>query len=175
MNEELAMRAMTLRENFDRSFAAPRQAGAVESVDFIAIRVDEAPYAIRLEDIAALSVSRKITALPGQAATLLGLAGFRGAMLPVYGLAALLGHGMGAPACWLVRAPPVSFAFSQFEGHLRLPAVQIVPQQEASSAGRHVSGFLQYEGHTRPVLDMASLFEAVRALAGGTIKEQDLA
>lgn len=169
------MRAMALRNDFDRSFAAPRRAGAVESVDFIAIRVDEAPYAIGLADIAALSASPRMTAIPGQPAALLGLAGFRGAMLPVYGLAALLGHGTAAPVCWLVRTPLLAFAFSRFEGHLRLQPTQIVPQQEGASAGRHVSGFLQYENHARPVLDMASLFEAVRALAGGTIKEQGVA
>ena len=40
------MRATMLRENFDRGFAAPRQTGAPDTVDFIAIRVADAPYAI---------------------------------------------------------------------------------------------------------------------------------
>jgi chemotaxis signal transduction protein len=173
MREELALRVMALREAFDRSFATP-QANAVESVDFIMIRVDEAPYAIGLADIAALSASGRITAIPGQPAALLGLAGFRGAMLPVYGLAALLGHGT-APVGWLVRTSQMAFGFSWFEGHLRLPTAQILPQREAAAALRHVSGFLQYENHTRPVLDMASLFAAVVVLAGGTMKEEGLA
>jgi purine-binding chemotaxis protein CheW len=172
MSGQLAMRAAALRENFDRGFAAPRQAGTPDVVDFLAISVDAAPYAIRLADIASLSTDHVITAIPGQLA-LRGLAGFRGAMLPVYGLAALLGHDTTAAERWLARAPPVAFAFTRFEGHLRLPAGQIVAQAADAPARRHVRGFLEHETHIRPILDMASLFEAVRILAGATKKEQD--
>ena len=170
MSGQLAIRAVALRENFDRGFAAPRQAGAQDVVDFLAISVDASPYAIRLADIASLSTDHVITAIPGQAGVL-GLAGFRGAMLPVYALAALLGHDTAAPARWLVRAPPVAFAFPRFEGHLRLPAAQVVANAQEAPAPRHVRGFLEHETHIRPILDMASLFEAVRILAGATKRE----
>lgn len=177
MSGALARRAASLRDSFDRSFAAALQDGAPEVEDFLAIRVEDAPYAIRLADIAALAASPGITAIPGQPAALLGLAGFRDAILPVYALAALLGHGIAEPPRWLLRAPQVAFACSRLDGHLRLPAGLILPQPAATPARRHVRGFLQTDDLIRPVLDMASLLEAVRAVSGATMnatmKEQD--
>jgi purine-binding chemotaxis protein CheW len=162
MNTGLSGRAASLRENFDRGFAAPRQETAAALVDFLAISVGTAPYAIRLADIAALSNGHNVTAIPGQPAALLGLAGVRGVILPVYGLAALLNHDTAMPAGWLVRAPPVAFAFSRFEGLLRLPASSIVPPP---ATHRHLRGFLEHGAKIRPVLDMPALFESVRILA----------
>ena len=172
MSGALATRAARLRENFDASFAAPLRDSTPDEEGFLAIRVEGAAYAIRLADISALSATPKITEIPGQPAALLGLAGFRGIMLPVYALAVLLGTSASLPPRWLVRTPHAAFAFSQLDGLMRQSAAHILPQQADSPARRHVSFFLQTEAQIRPVLDLASLLEEMRVLAGATMPAQ---
>jgi chemotaxis signal transduction protein len=175
MSTDFAARAAALRDVFDRGFAAPPPSAVQAAEDFLAIRLEDAPYALRLADITALAVDSRIIAVPGQFPALLGLAGFRGALLPVYALGALLGHDATLPARWLVRADELAFAFTRLDGHLRLSATQFLPLLARASAQghvkRHVSGFLQLADHRRPVLDMAALRAAVRALAGTDMKE----
>lgn len=169
----LASRAAALRETFDHGFASPPQPVTGAHEDFLAIRLDDAPYALRLAEITALSTDHKIAAMPGQMASLRGFAGFRGTLLPVYALGPLLGHPTVQPPRWLARTASVAFAFTRLDGHLRLSAARILPQHGTAPAQRHISGFLQLEDHIRPVLDMGQLIETVRALAGTTSKEEN--
>ena len=87
----LPERAAELRAAFDRAFAgavAHRRRG---QAGFLAIRVGVERCAIRLSEIAGLFADRKITRVPAGEAALLGIAGFRGAIVPVYCLPTLLG------------------------------------------------------------------------------------
>src|SRR5215218_10100104 len=84
-------RAAELREAFDRSFAqlATSEADVVESL--LGIRIGTDPYGLRLGELSGLFADKKITRLPSPVSELLGIAGFRGAVLPVYDLGMLLG------------------------------------------------------------------------------------
>ena len=86
----LAERAEEMRADFDRGFAAARRVDIAAKHDLIAIRVGTEPFAIRLTEVSGLFADRKITRVPGSHNALLGIAGFRGALVPVYGLRALL-------------------------------------------------------------------------------------
>src|SRR5271165_5211475 len=99
----LSSQAAALRQNFDRGFAEPRHAAAVTVEDFLAIRLEAGPYAISLSDIAGLFLGKKTTPIPGQAGALRGIAGFRGVVVPVYDLAALMGCKPAETPRWLVR------------------------------------------------------------------------
>ena len=62
-----------------------------------------APFAFRLAEIAGVAVDRKLTSLPSPVPELLGLAGLRGRLVPVYSLTALLGGTPeGTAGRWLV-------------------------------------------------------------------------
>ena len=76
------------------------------------------------------SAGKKITRVPGSHATC-GIAGFRGASLPVYDLQACSAIRARQTPRWLViaAAAPVALAFEAFEGHLRVSPDAIVPQQ----------------------------------------------
>jgi len=133
---QLAERVAALRSEFDRTFAAPRRIDTAIKHDLLAIRVGAEPFALRLAEVAGLFASRQITRVPGGDAALLGMAGFRGAVVPVYALGALLSFPSSRQAPrWLVvtAAAPVALAFDAFEGHLRAAAADILPRQSQGS------------------------------------------
>lgn len=166
---DLAQRAAELRSAFDRGFAAPlRVEGAVRH-DLIAVRVGAEPCAVRLAEVTGLFADRKVTRVPGSNAALLGIAGFRGALLPVYSLPALLGHpGVSAPRWLLIAAAaPMAFAFDAFEGHLRVAADAILPQQSPNRVRSYAPEFIRTADAVRPVLHLPSIVAALKAAAGG--------
>jgi chemotaxis signal transduction protein len=161
----LARRAGELRSAFDSAFAVPLRADAAMKHDLLAIRVGEEPCAIRLSEVTGLFVDRKITRVPASNAALLGIAGFRGALVPVYSLRALLGQfGARAPR-WLViaAAAPVALAFDAFEGHLRTQPDAIMPQQSQGQMRGSAPEFVRTESVVRPVLHLASVINALGA------------
>ena len=108
-------RAAELRREFDRSFANPPLAEYAVMHDLLAIRLSAKGFAIRLSEIAGLFADKKITRVPGANAALLGIAGFRGTIVPVYDLQSLLDHSAGPMSRWLIvaAAAPVAFSFYQ--------------------------------------------------------------
>jgi purine-binding chemotaxis protein CheW len=167
----LVERAAELRTDFDRSFAAPLRADTAQKLDLLAVRVGSECCAIRLSDITGLFADRKITRVPGSNAALLGIAGFRGAVLPVYSLRTLLGRaGMQMPR-WLViaAAAPVALAFDVFEGHLRAAADAILPQQ--STMGGCAREFIRTADTVRSVLHLPSAIETLGAAGRPTAQQ----
>lgn len=158
--------AAELRHAFDRSFAEALPASRPALVDLLAIRVGREPYALRLGEVAALYVDRKVTPVPGGAPALLGIAGFRGAIVPVYDLQLLLGHHADAATRWLAMAADgaAAFAFAGQEGQLRVPPETIVLEQQNAASHRHVREFVRTTDAVRPVVDLLSVLDAVRRL-----------
>ena len=93
-----------LRQDFDRSFTEPARRHDVEHAELLAVRAGGRPYALRLSQTAGLYPDRPVTPLPGPLSALLGVAGFGGTIVPVYDLAALLGHPLPERPRWLVLA-----------------------------------------------------------------------
>ena len=160
----LSDRAAELRLAFDRSFAAPPRLDTVSEGDFLGIRLAGNPYAIRLSDIAGLFADKAITRVPNSVPSLIGIAGFRGAIVPVYSLELLLGHSVGGTPRWMTIAAHVSvaFAFEGFDGHLRLSRDAILPQENLESDRRFTREFARTGGIVRPVVDLPSVVDAIR-------------
>jgi chemotaxis signal transduction protein len=137
----LKNKAAELRQDFDGSFAEEPHAASTQTEDLLSIRIDNDPYALRLTEIAGLFADRAITPLPGPAPELLGIAGIRGAMIPIYDLRRLLGYaGNGAPRWFVLTAnATIGLSFDQFEAHLRLPHAAIVREERADTAIREVA------------------------------------
>jgi chemotaxis signal transduction protein len=154
-------RIAELRDAFDRSFAAPPRLDEGAAEDLLAIRIGSEPYAVRLVEIAGVHTDRKIMRVPGAPAALLGIAGFRGAIVPVYGTRDLLGNP-GPAGRWLMiaAAAPVAFSFALFEHHLRVPAEAVKPQ-EAGGERRFVRELVRTPSFVRPILHLAAIVEAV--------------
>jgi chemotaxis signal transduction protein len=161
----LAARAVALRDAFDRSFAAARPPDPPPGVDLLAIRVGAEPYALRLSEISGLHPDRRITPLPGAAAVLRGIAGVRSAIVPVYDLAALLGHPQAEDVRWLAMAADerVAFAFAAVDGHLRLPPDAIMANEAGQRPHRYVREFARTADQSvYPIADLRSIIDAVR-------------
>jgi purine-binding chemotaxis protein CheW len=166
---DVAERIKRLGGDFDSSFAEPARRHDVDHVELLAVGAGGRPYALRLPQTAGLYPDRPITPLPGPLPSLLGLAGFAGTVVPVYDLAALLGHPGAARPRWLVVAtgsPPLALAFHELDGHVRVAADAIVA--EADGDGRHgiVRGIATLPGGARPILDVPAARLAVHALTG---------
>jgi chemotaxis signal transduction protein len=118
-------KAAQLRQAFDHTFALPPSLASPEVEDLLTIRVAGDPYAIRVLEIIRIVSQRSVVSVPAATPDLLGLAGIRGGIVPVFGLSSILGYGPdpGSPR-WMILCgseEPIALAFSDFEGHLRLP------------------------------------------------------
>ena len=159
----LAKQAAKLRAAFDAAYAAPPRRDAAAGQDLLTIRVGSEPYAIRVSDIAGLFVDRKITPVPANDASLLGIAGFRGMIVPVHSLPVLLGLPATHAPRWLViaAATSVALAFDAFEGHLRVRSDSIVPQQSSARGCSFAPEFMHHAGIVRPVLHLVSVIASL--------------
>jgi chemotaxis signal transduction protein len=161
----LAERATALRSAFDRAFTAPLRLDGAVKHDLIAVRVGGEACAIRLAEVAGLFADRKITRVPGGKSALIGIAGFRGTLVPAYNLRTLLGIPGAQTPRWLVIAAvaPVALAFDAFEGHLRVSANDIVPQQSYGQAQSFAPSLIRTGILVRPVIDLACVVAALGA------------
>ena len=153
---------LLLREEFDRSFAQAERAERPEQLDFLSLRIAGDPYAVRLSEIQSLHVSRKVVLAPSPLPALLGMAGFRGVLTPIYDLGQLLGYQAEPSAKWLViarSAAPVAFAFATFEAHLRVTLDGLSAAEPGSGAA--VRGAIRHDHGVLPLLHLPSLVEGI--------------
>ena len=135
-------KAAQLRQAFDRTFALPPSGASPEAEDLLTIRVAGDPYAIRLLDIGEIVTERRVISVPAVTPDLLGLAGIRGGIVPVFSLSSILGYGPdpGSPR-WMIicgAEEPIALAFSDFEGCLRLPASALHADENLGTTREHV-------------------------------------
>jgi purine-binding chemotaxis protein CheW len=171
----IAERAAEIRREFDHAFSRPVAFDTAIKEELLGIRVAEQRYAIRLSEIAGLHAGKEITRVPGGDAALCGIAGFRGAVLPVYDLQLILGHPASERPRWLVIAAmvPVGLAFAAFEGQLRVPREDIVSQSGRSDAAGITPEFVRAKNFSGPVLHLPSILDAVKALKRDTRKRSE--
>lgn len=162
--------AAQLRHAFDQSFAQAPPPAAAATDDYLAIRLGADPHALRLAEIASLAPLDAPTPVPGPCPELLGLTGFRGRLVPVYDLRALLGHAAPALPRWRVIALawPVALGFDDFEGHLRLPRQAVAAVQGQAQAPLHVREVLhtpEAGAGVWPIVSLESVLETIRVAA----------
>ena len=159
LDDPMHDRAAAFRDAFDQSFAHAVGTGPAAVVDLLAITVGGEPYALRLSEVSGLFVDKAVMWLPSPAPALLGVAGFRGTVLPVYDLGRLLGRDKAAAARWLVVAggASVALAFERFDGFLRVPPERLMPDARDQARG-HIREILDGES-PRPIVHVASLLE----------------
>ncbi len=149
-----------LRSAFDESFA--QAAAPLEDAGerLLAIRIGDEGYALRLSEITGIQALRRVVPLPGGPEGFRGLAGIRGRLVAVYGLAALLGIRGAGEENWLVLtqgAEPIGLSFPAFEGFLEESALH--PAQERES--EHVREVLRTGSVVRGVIHLPSVSDAI--------------
>jgi purine-binding chemotaxis protein CheW len=156
-------RAAQMRREFDAAFATPSQGDAVALTHLLAVRVGGKPYALLLAEVAGLKANPHVSPVPSSLPELAGMAGIRGELVPVYSLAALLGHEQAA-AKWLVLCGTESrlaLAFDEFERHLVLTPDRIVAADPAGASTAHICAVAHTQEGSRPVIGVASVTAAI--------------
>jgi chemotaxis signal transduction protein len=160
--------ALGLRRAFDQAFASPAADPSREVEPFVLLKVGDGAYAIRVREIRGFAAARKIVALPSAVRELLGLAGFRGSLVPVYDLAGLLGHGpLGRPPCWFILcgdADPLALAFADFDGYVEHLRADL--RSRGTEERSHVREVLVHGTGARSVIDIPSIISAVQTNVG---------
>lgn len=156
MNTNAEQRLEELRHAFDNSFALPPPSTEDDLVDLLAVTADGEALAVPLNAMAGLTADRAVTPVPGSPPNLLGVAGLRGHLVPVYDLARIRKPG-GARKTgrWMVLAagaPAFAVAVDRVDCHLRVPRNAIAaPADGAATAVVHTA-----DG-PRPVVDLTAV------------------
>lgn len=165
-HERLEERVRKLRDGFDLAFAAPIAAERGARIDFLAIRVGGDPYALRLSELLGLAADKKIVPTPSGERALLGLAGFRGSVTPVFDLARLLGYPPANAPRWIVLAgerAQVGLSFETFESHLRVESSALLEKSADERPG--LRGAMRDADITRPILHSKTLLSMIEERA----------
>jgi chemotaxis signal transduction protein len=155
------MKAAELRDAFDAAFARLPEAADDQRERLIGVRIGGEPHALRLAEIAGVFADRAITAVPSRSPALLGIAGVRASIVPVFDLGALVGYpARGAKLRWLVIAARqrVGFAFDVFDGYFALARSEIVRAREGST---HVTEVARVGDQLRPIVLLDSVIAAL--------------
>ena len=162
--------AAELRKSFDESFARPHQHTAPDVEDFLAIRVAGDAYALRLREISGIIAGPKVTPVPASAPGFLGLAGIRGGVVPVFGLAPLLGYEQAsAESRWMGLCGTedlIALAFPDLEGFLRLPKSSVLPDETIRAGRRYVNEVARTDAGPRAIVAVPLVVAAIFSRRG---------
>lgn len=160
--------ADALREAFDRTFAVAPRALEDPRESVLLVQVGGDPYSIRLAQVAALFVGKRVMWVPSPVRELRGVVSVRGAILPVYDLAELLGYPKTTVSRrWLVTvaAAPVALAFDRFDGHGQIAPGAVSPSPSGQTHAPHVREIVHLDAVVRPLIDIPSVVETIARLA----------
>ncbi len=166
----LQSRAADLRRAFDREFAEVPRTSIAGSEDLLAVRIGGDPYALRVSELSGLASGRKVVPLPTSRSELVGLAGMRASLVPVYSLSVLLGYAAVGSTRWLAlcgRADPVALAFDEVEGFTRVLHADLRAATRSGSR-LHLSEVIYTANASRPIVDTRSTLRALEVGAGDT-------
>lgn len=159
---ELGVRVAEMRHAFDQIFAAPDPPAAEECEDFVAVRIAGQPFAFRVRELAHIESHRKVVAVPSGRAGLLGLAGIRGKLVPVFSPEVVLGAPpTPAPRQWIAvcrHEAPFGLAFDSLEGYFRVPRSSIIAAADGNQAS--VQQVVRDSSGMWPVIHLPSIARA---------------
>jgi purine-binding chemotaxis protein CheW len=166
----LEARAAALRAVFDRSFALPPAEASEDRIDLLAIRVAGTAYAVRAHQLAGVVARPAVTPVPSRAAHLLGLAGVRGAIVPVFSLASLLGHGDArTPPGWLLLCHAdelIGLGCAGLERYLRAPRSSFHAEAPTPGVRGLAREVVRTDAGVLPLVAVPAVIATLRSLAG---------
>ena len=164
LSDQSSSSALALRRAFDLAFASPAAEASRELEPFVLLKVGDHAYGIRVREIRGFAAARKIIRLPSSVTALLGLAGFRGSLVPVYDLAGLLGYGaLDQPPRWFILcgdAEPLALAFADFDGYVEHPRADL--RARDTEERMHLREVLVRAATARGVIDVPSIIQTVQ-------------
>ncbi|GEJ55405.1 chemotaxis protein CheW [Anaeromyxobacter diazotrophicus] len=151
-----------LRAEFDAAFDAPPAGPAPAEVPLLVLRAGAGRVAVRALETGGLVACGRIEPVPSRRRELLGVTGLRGTLLPVYGLARLLGleEGGEAPRWLLLAGGParLGLAFGALEAYRRVPAAAL---EAARGGAGPLRELVRLEGAAVPVASLPALLREI--------------
>jgi chemotaxis signal transduction protein len=166
-----------MRRAFDQSFATPH-VGASESLErMIVIRLGGEPFAMRASHISGIARAKCIVSLPSRIPEVLGLAGIRGTLVPVFDLRSILKLKpcVSTPS-WLalvVDQVPIALGFDEFDGQVELSPTNLYAD-ESPTPRSHVQLLARIGPSVHPVIDIPSILEVIRKKADAHGQARDI-
>jgi len=171
-----------LRQLFDRLFIATPHAAALRRECFIGIRAGGDRLALRLSELAGLEKRCRVVPLPGCDPALLGLAGIRRRLVPVYDLAALLGcEGTAGNdwrwvgLCWSAGLL-LGLAFDMQEDFIQTASTDAQAIVGNGPAREHIHEIMSVSGkagQVQGVVSVASILAAITQRARGAAAREE--
>ncbi len=156
--------------SFDSGFAHAFAGTRRETLNYLACRVGTESLAISLSDLSGLQRRAKIVPLRSTVSGLLGVAGLRSRLMPVYRTSVLLGIPVaGQPEKWIAvcgSEQPIGLALDEFEGYLQADPSARSPRAERDGACAHLRELLVCAGQTRPIIQISTLLQMIRDRSG---------
>jgi purine-binding chemotaxis protein CheW len=157
-------RLAELRRTFDHAFAAPPELEREELRALIGIRVGADSMVLLADQITGIAKCRRVVPMLSRLPELIGITGMRGAVVPVFDLAELLGRPPGPrQPSWIALAhaeSPIALAFDDFEGQLEVKRTCLY-DDESAPPRRHVRQLAQVGSAVRAVIDVPSVVDAI--------------
>lgn len=155
-----------LRRAFDGTFARPHAAAPQATERLLRLRVSTDPYAARLSEVASLSTVTTCLPLPSRSSDLLGMTVWRGALVPLFDLARLIGYAVSPRApSWMIvvsSEKPIGLAFARFEGHADATRDQIRPAARPEGHG-FVNETAPIDDARLPLIDLKLMVTTVHS------------
>jgi len=159
--------AASLKRQFDESFTRPIAGEAPPAAGIIGVRIGGDRYAVRAGEVRDIARSQGVTPVPSGARGLLGIAGLRGRVVPVFDLAELLGYpGLARAPAWLLlhgAAEPIAFAVEHFDGYSVVAKGDVYAAEGGGIARAHVVEVARVGSATRPVIRLESMRRELEA------------
>lgn len=161
-----ANHAEEMRRVFDQSFASAPPIETADLISLIMIRVSGERFVLRMDEIHGIGRDQPVVPVASRISELMGIAGMRGALVPVFSLAALLGLPRTDEWSWLAiiqGESPMALAFDALESRMEIRRTSLY--EDASPARRHIRQLAQIGNQVCPVIDVPSLTEGIRKAA----------
>jgi purine-binding chemotaxis protein CheW len=166
--ETMTERVLEMRRAFDGAFALPRAARATDVEQAVIVQAGAQLLACRIHEVTRFESDRKVIPLAGLPG-LVGVAGIRGKLVPVYDLATVIGAPAAGATRWLAlcgEGETIGLAFSRIDRFVRVPREDVYAIDEAAATS-HVRQLLRAGTTAYHVLDVGSVLSAIRARSAG--------
>jgi hypothetical protein len=166
--EVLSERLLEMRGTFDAAFGLPRAARATDIEQAVIIEVGAHMVACRIGQITRFEADRKIVPLAGPTG-LVGIAGIRGRLIPVYNLAVVLGASATGATRWLALCgghDMIGLGFERIDRFVHARGQDVCALPEAGPAA-HMREQLRVGTASYNILDVASVLTAIKSRSSG--------
>ena len=153
-----------LREDFDRTFAAPFAETRIDVEQILAVRLKGDLIGVPVREIDGVERAAPVVPLPSDHPGLLGLSGYRGAIVPVYDLGALLGYeeALRAPRWFFLcgKGDPLALAMDELPEYRTVPTTAF--HAPYGNSRRHVQGFARIGDAVGAIVSVPSIVRGIR-------------